>query len=108
MLSRRVAEWFHEFRHYAVQTPQRGFSFADTLTPAFQKGERVAEIHERTVTAFKAIELIILLDSALRESQMFHGRRLEEYSAALAKRVKQLIDHGWIEQSVIADVIERS
>ena len=73
------------------------------LLRRFMKGGRVAEIHERTVTSFKAIEFVILLDSALRESQMFHGQRLEEYSAALATRVKQLTDHGWIEQAVDAE-----
>lgn len=69
----------------------------------FSKAGRLVEIHERTVTSLKAIEFLILVDSTLRESQMFHGRRLAGYAPALAARVKQLIDLGWTEQPPSAE-----
>jgi hypothetical protein len=78
------------------------------LVRRFSKAGRLVEIHERTVTSLKAIEFVIMIDSTLRESQMFHGGRLHEYAPALAMRVKQLTDLGWIEQSLGADAIERS
>ena len=74
----------------------------------FAKLGRVVEIHERTVTSLKAKEFVILVESNLRESQMFHRGRLQEYAPALAMRVKQLTDLGWIEQSLSADAIDRS
>ena len=69
----------------------------------FMKGGRVAEIHERNLTSFTAVEFMILIDGALRESQMLHGRRLQEYAPALAMRVKQLTDLGWIEERLSTD-----
>ena len=66
------------------------------------------EIHERTVISLNAVEFVIMVDSTLRESQMFHGRRLQEYAPALAMRVNQLTDLGWIELSLGADAIEGS
>ena len=78
------------------------------LVRRFAKAGRVVEIYERTMTPLKAIEFVILVDSTLRESQMFHGLRRQEYAPALAMRVKQLTDSEWIEQSLGADAIERS
>ena len=72
------------------------------LLRRFIKGGRVAEIHERTVTSFKGIEFMILLD-ALRESQMFHGRRLEEYSAGASEACEAACGSRWIEQCVDAE-----
>lgn len=66
----------------------------------FAKAGRVAEIRERTVASFKAIEFIVYVDGALLESQMFHEARLEAYVPALAERAKQFTDHGWFEQAV--------
>ena len=74
------------------------------LIRRFAKAGRVVEIHERTVVPLKAVEFVILLDNTLRESQMFHGRRLQEYAPALAMRVRQLTDLGWIEQSLSAEL----
>ena len=74
------------------------------LIHRFLKAGRVVEIHERTVMSFKAIEFVILIDSTLRESQMFHGRRLQDYAPALAMRVKQLTELGWIEQPLSAEM----
>ena len=71
------------------------------LVRQFTKGSRVAEIRERTVSSFQAIEFIVFIDGSLLESQMFQGRRLEEYAPALEVRAKQLTDHGWLEQRVI-------
>jgi hypothetical protein len=85
-------------------TPFKGRNVVSTvptrLIRRFAKAGRVVEIHERTLISLKAVEFVILVDRTLRESQMFHGRRLQEYAVVLAIRVKQLTDHGWIEQSV--------
>jgi hypothetical protein len=70
------------------------------LVRRFAKAGRIVEIHERTVMSLEAVEFVILIDSTLRESQMFHGHRLEEYATALAVRVKQLTDSGWMEQPI--------
>jgi hypothetical protein len=53
------------------------------------------------VSSFQAIEFMVLIDGSLLESQMFHGRRLEEYAPALEARAKQLTDDGWLEQRVL-------
>lgn len=71
------------------------------LLRRFTKADRVAEIRERTGTSFKAIEFMVLVDGSLLESQMFHGRRLEEYAPALEVRANQLTDDGWLEQPVV-------
>lgn len=55
-------------------------------------GGHWAEIRERTVTQFKAIEFIVYVDDSLLKSQMFHSGREVEYPKALEVRVKQFID----------------
>ena len=70
------------------------------LVKQFTKGSRVAEIRERAVSTLQAIEFIVFIDGSLLESQMFHGRRLEEYAPAVEVRAKQLTDDGWVEQPV--------
>jgi len=40
-------------------------------------GGHWAEIRERTVTQFKAIEFIVFVDGSLLESQMFRGKRAD-------------------------------
>jgi hypothetical protein len=60
-------------------------------------GGHVAEIRERTVTQFAAIEFLIYVDGSFMESQMFHGGRAAEYPAAIASRIAQFIEGGWAE-----------
>ena len=70
------------------------------LARQFTRGSRVAEIRERTVSSFQAIEFIVI-DGSLLESQMFHGRRLAEYARSLEVRAKQFTDDGWLELRLI-------
>jgi hypothetical protein len=58
-------------------------------------GGHWAEIRERTVTRFRAIEFFVFVDGSLLESQMFHNGLEAEYPEAIAARIKQLIDGGW-------------
>jgi len=61
-------------------------------------GGHVAEIRERNVTAFQALELFVFVDGQLTESQMFHGERAKDYADELGKRIAQFLESGWIEQ----------
>lgn len=65
----------------------------------FVKAKHVAEIHERTVTAFSAVEFVVFVDGALKESQLFHGKRLNDYPQAVEATAKRFTDNRWIEQS---------
>lgn len=53
-----------------------------------------AEIREREVTQFAAIEFIVFVDGALLDSELFHHGRQVDYPAALAKRIAQFIEGG--------------
>jgi hypothetical protein len=67
-----------------------------TVLHRFTKpGGRWAEIRERKVTQFRALEFLVFVDGGLLESQMFHGARLPEYPAALAACVGQYVNGGW-------------
>ena len=86
-------------------TPFKG-RISTTIMPTrllrrFTRTGHVAEIRERTVTTFNAIEFIVFIDGSLIESELFHGGRLEEYEPALAVRVKQFNDDGWLEQLTV-------
>ena len=61
-------------------------------------GDHWAEIRERKVTQFRAIEFIVFVDGSLLESQMFHSGREAEYPDALGQRIKQFVDGGWTEE----------
>lgn len=65
-------------------------------------GGHWAEIRERKVTTFRAIEYIVFVDGSLLESQLFHHGREAQYPAALEARIKQFIDNGWTETPVDA------
>jgi len=87
-------------------TPFKGRT-ATAISPTrllrrFVKSGHVAEIRERSVTAFEAIEFIVFVDGSLLESQMFHGHRLSGYASALEASANQFTDGGWIEQSTEA------
>jgi hypothetical protein len=72
-----------------------------TVLHRFTKpGGHWAEIRERKVTTFLAIEYLVFVDGSLLESQLFHGAREAEYSAELEKRIAQFIDGGWTEVAV--------
>jgi len=60
-------------------------------------GGHWAEIREKQVSQFKALEYLVFIDGSLTESQMFHGERLPLYSSELAVRIAQFVDGGWTE-----------
>lgn len=61
-------------------------------------GGHWAEIRERKVTTFRAIEFLVFDDGSLLESQMFHNGREVEYPRDLKARIKQFTDGGWVEE----------
>jgi len=68
-------------------------------------GGHWAEIRERKVTAFQAIEFIVFVDGWLLDSMMFHGARVAEYPKELAIRIAQFVDGGWVEERVEAPTV---
>ena len=64
-------------------------------------GGHLAEIRERVVTPFKALEWLVFVDGSLTESQMSHGARLDQYQPELAVRIAQFTDNGWVEDSAV-------
>lgn len=70
------------------------------LLKRFAKPGHFAEIHERTVATFDAIEFIVFVDGSLLESHMFHGRRLKEYGPAIDDRAEQFTGEGWLEEHI--------
>lgn len=58
-------------------------------------GGHWAEIRERKVTTFRAIEYIVFVDGSLLESEMFHNGREADYPKAIEARIKQFVDGGW-------------
>lgn len=61
-------------------------------------GGRWAEIRERKVTEWKALEFLVYVDGLFQESWMFHGERLAEYPGELAKRRGWFEQDGWTEE----------
>ena len=75
-----------------------------TVLHRFTKpGGHWAEIRERKVLPFAALELVVFVDGSLLESEMFHGGRLPAYAPALEARIAQFVDGGWIEEPAHAD-----
>lgn len=74
------------------------------LLRRFIKPGHIAEIRERTVSTFKAIEFIVFVDGSLLESQMFHGHRLTEYEPAIEIRAKRFTEGGWLEEPLEASI----
>ena len=66
----------------------------------FTKAGHVAEIRELVVTQLRAIEFLICVDGSVLVSQLFHSGRQVEYPAAIATRIKELLDDGWSEERV--------
>jgi hypothetical protein len=61
-------------------------------------GGHWAEIRERKVTTFRAIEYFVFVDGSLLESRLFHNGRESEYPKELEHRIQQFIDGGWLEE----------
>jgi hypothetical protein len=59
---------------------------------------RVAELRERKVTQFAAIEWMLFIDGSMIESRMYHGARLTAYPDELNEVRVDLASGGWIEQ----------
>src|SRR5688572_263803 len=74
-----------------------------TLYRFTKPGGHWAEIRERKVTTFRAIEYIVFVDGSLLESELFHNGREAEYPKALEARIKQFLDGGWSEVSSSSD-----
>jgi hypothetical protein len=51
----------------------------------FTKPGHWAEIRERQVTQFRAIEFLVFVDGSLLESRLFHNGREVEYPVELAR-----------------------
>lgn len=58
-------------------------------------GGHVAEIKERRITSFEALEWMEFIDGNLIESRMYHGERVSFYGAELLERVELLTAGGW-------------
>jgi hypothetical protein len=59
----------------------------------------VAEIRERTITQFQAIEWTLFVDGSLLETRMYHGARLPNYGHDLSELRTQLQHDGWEDAS---------
>ena len=55
-----------------------------------------AEIRERQVTELRATEVLVFVDGSLLVSQLFPSGRAADYPDAIAARVKEFTDGGWI------------
>lgn len=62
-----------------------------------------AEIRERQVTEWRAIEFLVSVEGSLLESQMFHAGRQVDYPQDLADRIDQFLKNGWIAVSIRSD-----
>lgn len=56
-------------------------------------GGHWAEIRERTVTTFRAIEYIVFVDGSLLESELFHSGREAEYPKCPGRQNQTI--HRW-------------
>ena len=55
-----------------------------------------AEIRERHVTELRATEVLVFVNGSLLVSELFHSGRAADYMGAIAARVKEFTDGGWI------------
>jgi len=63
----------------------------------FCKPAHVAEIRERKVTTFRALEWLLFVDGQLLETRLYHGARLRAYAGELDECTVDLQKNGWIE-----------
>jgi hypothetical protein len=54
-----------------------------------------------TWNQFDTLEFLVFVDGSLLGSQVFPSGREAEYPAALASRIAQLVEEGWIEERVV-------
>jgi hypothetical protein len=59
-------------------------------------GGHVAEIRERRIISFEALEWMEFIDGNLIETRMYHGARVPAYARELQERVGLLVDGGWV------------
>jgi hypothetical protein len=62
-------------------------------------GGHWAEIRSRNVNQFDALEFDVFVDGSLLVSQVFPVGQEVEYLAALASRIAQFVEGGWIESA---------
>jgi hypothetical protein len=65
----------------------------------FRKPGHEAELRERRVTRFNALEWMLFVDGNLIESRLYHGPRLSIYAAEFGGCCDDLRKHGWVEDS---------
>ena len=59
----------------------------------------VKVIRSRNVNQFDALEFDVFVDGSLLVSQVFPAGQEVEYLAALASRIAQFVEGGWLESS---------
>ena len=60
----------------------------------------VAEVRERQVTQFGALEWLLFVDNVLVETRLYHGARLEAYASELDQVANEMTVDGWHEVPV--------
>lgn len=85
-----------------IHTPVRGrttqVSAPMRVLHRFTKpGGHWAEIRERKVSQWQALEFLVYVNGHMQESWMFHGARLDDYPGELAKRRAWFVEDGWTE-----------
>jgi len=63
-----------------------------------EPGGHWAEIRSRNVNQFDALEFDVFVDGSLLVSQVFPSGREVDYLAALASRIAQFVEKGWVEE----------
>jgi hypothetical protein len=63
-----------------------------------KSGGHWAEIRSRNVNQFDALEFDVFVDGSLLVSQVFQSALEVEYLAALASRIAQFVEEGWVEE----------
>jgi hypothetical protein len=59
-------------------------------------GSHVAEIRERAITTFQAIEWMLFVDGALIETRLYHGTRTAMYPQDISQLTRDLEASGWV------------
>lgn len=63
-----------------------------------KSGGEWAEIRSRNVNQFDALEFLVFVDGSLLVSQVFPSGQEVEYLSALASRIGQFVEEGWVEE----------
>jgi hypothetical protein len=70
---------------------------SERVIARFVKVGSTAEIREREVTMFKALEWLVYVNGSITESRMYHGERVKDYGLELLARKGCFFEDGWIE-----------